>query len=230
MSHFDCTNCTQRSVVNIETFWGCLPKMMYCAVKLCPLLIPCTQIFTKNLQSSSGSRCEAMLLKEAVGNNEKGFRSDCLMFLSQLASEIRKRFPLHKDGVIAMMQNMDPNEATNTHRQLKSIIKLAMQFPSLVSEDEFDDLQDEWRALPYAKEILSPMMTRSLPEFWYKLGGYKEREWTGKVWDTFKINMWTYCIASFISFCGEDIFTIKFSPNQTVKQAENHDSRKQTSS
>lgn len=65
------------------------------------------------------------------------------MFLSQLASEIHKRFPLQEYDIIAMMQIMKSNEATNAHRQLKSFIKLAMQFPSLVYKDEFDNLQDE---------------------------------------------------------------------------------------
>lgn len=77
------------------------------------------------------------------GKNEKRFRSDCLLFLLQLASEICKRFLLKEDGVVAMIQSMDANVATNTNRKLKAIINLAMEFPSLVPGDQYDDLQDE---------------------------------------------------------------------------------------
>ena len=106
-----------------------------------------------------GGRCEALLLKEPLGRNEDRFRSDCLQFLTVLCCQIRKRFPFKEDGVIAMLCNTDPNVAVSCNRQLNSIIRLARHFPSLVSEDQYDKLQDEWEAIINAKETIEPMLT-----------------------------------------------------------------------
>lgn len=67
------------------------------------------------------------------------------------------------------MHNMEPKETTCTERQMKSIIKLALNFPSLVSEHQLDDLQEEWRALIWAKETVHPMLSQEVPEFWHNL-------------------------------------------------------------
>lgn len=87
------------------------------------------------------------------------FRSDCLVFLSELTSQMRKRFPFEEDSIIAMLHSMDPKEATNNNRHLKSIIKLALNFASLVSERQRDDLQEEWIAIVWAKETVHPMLS-----------------------------------------------------------------------
>jgi len=54
-------------------------------------------------------------------------------------------------------------------RMVKSIIPLASAFPSLIAEDELDDLQDQWKSLPNAEESLKSAPKSSPPQFWYNL-------------------------------------------------------------
>ncbi|XP_064113624.1 uncharacterized protein LOC135220307 [Macrobrachium nipponense] len=68
-----------------------------------------------------------------------------------------------------MLHNKEPKETTGTEKQPKSIIKLALNFPSLVSEHQLDDLQEEWRALIRAKETVHPMIAQEVTEIWHTL-------------------------------------------------------------
>ena len=50
-----------------------------------------------------GGRCESMLIKAPLGDQEKIFRHDCQKFLVELCAQIRKRFPFEEDSVLAML-------------------------------------------------------------------------------------------------------------------------------
>ena len=121
-----------------------------------------------------GGRCEAMLLKQSLGEKEQRFRLDCLAFLVELCQQMKKRFPFQDDSVLAQLCILDPKVATSTERQVKSIAYLAVKFPSLVEEEHLDELQDQWRALLYAKEALTNLVNLKPSSFWYELRFLKD--------------------------------------------------------
>lgn len=79
-----------------------------------------------------------------------------------------------------MLHCMHPREATSPERQMKSIIKLALKFLSLVAEHQLDDLQEEWRALSWAKELLYSVLSLEVPKLWHDpktvLDGYGQQK------------------------------------------------------
>jgi hAT family C-terminal dimerisation region/N-terminal of Par3 and HAL proteins len=98
---------------------------------------------------------------------EERFRQDALEFLVELCCQIRKRFPLSSDSVLAQLRVLDVDEAMRSDdKRTKSIIKLASQFPNVVQETDLDLLQDEWKALPSAKESLRNFTDFDPPKFW----------------------------------------------------------------
>ena len=92
-----------------------------------------------------GGRCLAMCAREPLADQEQRFRQDCRTFLIQLCNEMKKRFTLQSDCVLAMLSALDPKEALSTDRSLPSIIPLAVHFPSLVSEENLHELDDQWQ-------------------------------------------------------------------------------------
>ena len=81
-----------------------------------------------------GGRCEALMLKEPLGERKTMFLADCQKFLVELCVQIRKRFPMEKDGVLAQLSVIDPKVALSLQQKVKSIAQLAVHFPTLVKE------------------------------------------------------------------------------------------------
>lgn len=120
-----------------------------------------------------GGRAMALLSKEPLGDQgEKNFKTDCLKFLVELAKQIKQRFPLDEDGVIANLNILDPVLAQDPAKSPTSLVKLAVNFPSFVPENELNELDDEWRSFRVSKEIAPDYDT--IPEFWYKLRNIKD--------------------------------------------------------
>ncbi|KAJ8023368.1 SCAN domain-containing protein 3 [Holothuria leucospilota] len=118
-----------------------------------------------------GGRCEAMLLAQPLGKKEQCFRLDCLSFLKVLCREIRTRFPMSDESVMALLRALDVKGATSTTRKVTSIIPLAVKFPNIVLEKDLDDLQDQWFSLPSMLETVGPLAERfqEPPMFWRAL-------------------------------------------------------------
>jgi len=136
---------------------------------------PLNQEFHKKLGDVDvGGRCENMLAKQSLGEKESRFRKDALSFLKELCAQIRKRFPLQRNSVLAQLRILDVEEALKHEGRLKSIVGLASQFSTLISEEELDALQDEWNMLPNAKESLGCMVDLMPQEFWFKLRSIKD--------------------------------------------------------
>lgn len=128
----------------------------------------------KKLEDMSlGGRCEGLLETEPLQGKEKMFRFDCKNFLVELCLQMKKRFPFEESSIIAMLKAMNPAEALSTDRNLKSIGKLAVHFPTLIKEEELDALQDQWRDLLYAKETLKGL-SQSATVFWNDLLSVKD--------------------------------------------------------
>ena len=110
-----------------------------------------------------GGRCESMLIKEPLGENEERFRCDCQKFLMELCAQMRKRIIF-----LAMLRMLDPKEALSQKRSLRSIAKLAVHFPTVIKEEDLDRLQDEWKDLLHFKETMKNM-SDSATTFWLEL-------------------------------------------------------------
>jgi len=117
-----------------------------------------------------GGRCEAQLIRQSLGDKEVQFRKDVLSFLIELCIQIRRRFPLEQDSVLAQMQLLDPKQALESNKP--SIITLAVKFPTVVSDENLDRLSDQWKELASYKNDLGHLVNNYIedpPAFWLGL-------------------------------------------------------------
>lgn len=126
-----------------------------------------------------GGRCEALMLKEPLGNSKTRFLTDCQKFLVELCVQIRQRFPLEEDGVLALLSVIDPKVALSPQQKVRSIAQLAINFPTLVKEPDLDNLQDQWEDLLHAKTSLQNL-SQSPTSFWHELLEVKDGRGIGK--------------------------------------------------
>lgn len=137
---------------------------------------PCDKSLYKATEDINlGGRCQALLMKEPIVDQEakKRFLLDCQKFLVELCKQIKKRFPLQEDCVLAKLQIIEPKEAMNPDRRVKSIAELAMHFPTLVKEKDLDDLEDQWQDLLSAKESLRGVNDKAT-SFWQEIRTVKD--------------------------------------------------------
>ena len=120
-----------------------------------------------------GGRCEALMLKEPLDEGKPRFLADCQKFLVELCVQIKMRFPLEEDGVLAQLSVVDPKVALSPQRKVTSIVPLALHFPTLVKESDLDDLQEQWEDLLHAKESLQSL-SLSPTSFWQELFEVKD--------------------------------------------------------
>ncbi len=120
-----------------------------------------------------GGRCDALMLKEPLGESKTRFLADCQKFLVELCAQIRMRFPLEEDGVLAQLSVVDPKVVLSPQRQVTSIAQLAVHFPTLVKESHLDDLQEEWEDLLHTNTSLRNL-SLSPTSFWQELFEVKE--------------------------------------------------------
>ena len=57
-----------------------------------------------------------------------------------------------EDSVLSMLRVLEPKEALSSNRTLQTIAKLAFHFPSVVRNEDLDELQEQWRDILYAEE------------------------------------------------------------------------------
>jgi hypothetical protein len=103
----------------------------------------------------------------------KRFKNDCLKFLVELCVQIRKRFPLNEDSVIAKLNVLDPTIASNVSLSPSSLTGISSYFPNLVPPAEVNELDDQWRSYRLtAKEL--PISSGNIPQYWYDLRSIKD--------------------------------------------------------
>lgn len=107
-----------------------------------------------------------------IGENEMRFRTDCLNFLVALCMQIKKRFPLEEQGIVASLGILDPAAAKDLTKSPSSIMNVALHFPHLVPEDQLDNLDDEWRLFRQFRDV--SLSYKSIPDFWYSLCNIKD--------------------------------------------------------
>lgn len=91
----------------------------------------------------------------------------------ELCAQMRQIFIFDEDGILAMLRVLDPKEALSPQRSLRSISKLAVNFPTVIKEEDLDRLQDEWKDLLHFKESLRNM-SDSATTFWLELRTVKD--------------------------------------------------------
>ena len=116
-----------------------------------------------------GGRCYAEMQRVQLGDNQTRFGEGCVKFLVELCVQIRKRFDFSEDSVLSMISCLDPEEALSPKRAMSSLVKLALKFPRLIPENDLDKLEDEWRALLYSRDQLSPLAGKTPVAFWSEL-------------------------------------------------------------
>lgn len=73
------------------------------------------------------------------------FRTSCVMFYQELLDQIKSRFNLRETS-LQLMGAIDPESVMNSN--VSSIIPLALEFKHVINENEFNNLDKEWRILP----------------------------------------------------------------------------------
>ena len=94
-----------------------------------------------------GGRAEAQLQRDPLEPQVlQNFKRDCKNVLVELCSQNRRRFDLRHSGLLAKLTVLDPNWAQDLAKSPKSINSIAVQFLTVISERELDELEDEWRS------------------------------------------------------------------------------------
>lgn len=89
------------------------------------------------------------------------FRVHCLNFYVELSEQISKRFTGLSD-IFPLLKALDPAVARETG--MESLVPLFTNFPQLINESEYDEVNDEWKSLNFFNDVLS---TSEHPvEFW----------------------------------------------------------------
>lgn len=75
----------------------------------------------------------------------KDFRTRCLQFYIETCSQIINRFNLRSESskIFKDLSILDPSQMS----KFKSVVPIATKFPNLVSENDFNTLDAEWREL-----------------------------------------------------------------------------------
>ena len=108
-------------------FWSCLLKTTWSRTRKSPRLILAMHSSASPLRICIlEEKAIAMCVNKPLGEQKLRFRQDCRVFLIQLCSQMKKRFPFQSDGVLAMLSALNPKEALSTDRSLTSIIQHAV--------------------------------------------------------------------------------------------------------
>lgn len=90
-------------------------------------------------------------VQDIIENNQidkkelHNFRLNCLNFYIELASQIKQRFPFGND-LYKKLTWIDPVNIFSDKKK-PSIIPLVKYFPNMIGEDQYEDINNEWRML-----------------------------------------------------------------------------------
>ncbi|CAK1597844.1 unnamed protein product [Parnassius mnemosyne] len=113
-----------------------------------------------------GAKVSASLVSTTLHQEDiKAFKLKCLDFFIEGAKQVKKRYNFSND-VFKQMQFLDPQAVKS--RRIDSLVTLAVKFPNLISRDELQQLDTEWRFLRNNKD-LAPDDSQDLESYWYKV-------------------------------------------------------------
>ena len=124
-------------------------------------------------QIELGGRCESLLLEEPLRDGERQLRMDAPDFLQDLCGQMKQRFDMNPNGPIAQLKILDPSIAALEARDPKrprSLAPVMVRFKHLLSEEERDELDDEWRNLPVAVVTEHVSSEQTPTAFWAAIG------------------------------------------------------------
>ena len=154
-----------------------------------------------------GGRCDVLLAQQPLLDQENRFRLDCLRFLVELCSQI-KRFDFSETSILSQMCVLDPKVAMNVSNQRRpeSLAYLASKFPTLVEESQLDQMHDQWKMLPTAVSTLQHMTNLSPDQFWPQIKSLTDGNDTPK-FGLLSDFMYTMLTLPHSSACVEQIFS-----------------------
>ncbi|KAF0289875.1 hypothetical protein FJT64_011879 [Amphibalanus amphitrite] len=115
-----------------------------------------------------GANVEAIILTSAVPDElVESFRLRVQMFYVELCHQIQKRFNF-KDATWKLLEAMDPVT------DVQSIIPLAVRFPNIVHEEEYETLNTEWRQIKSAADEKLPDKTLPPEQYWGAVAKIKD--------------------------------------------------------
>ena len=155
-----------------------------------------------------GGRCDALLAQQPLLDHENRFCLDCLRFLIELCSQIKRRFDFSETSILSQMCVLDPKVAmsVSNQRQPKSLAYLASKFPMLVEESQLDQLHDQWKMLPTAVSTLQHMTDLFPDQFWPQIKSVTDGNDTPK-FGLLSDFMCTMLTLPHSSACVEQIFS-----------------------
>ncbi|KAI8772522.1 general transcription factor ii-i repeat domain-containing protein 2 [Biomphalaria glabrata] len=119
-----------------------------------------------------GGKAMALLYQEPLNEDTDQFKASCLLFLIELASQIKSNFPIDEEGIVASLSILDPAVAQDPKRLTTAMPKLSSQFSILIPEDKTKELNDQWLKFRVSREYLSSAAT--IPQYWYLLRNIKD--------------------------------------------------------
>lgn len=85
----------------------------------------------------------------------------------------QEKIQFEEGSVLSILRILEPKEALSSQRCLKSIAKLAVNFRTILKEEELDELKDQCRDLLYCKESLKGTSDKATA-FWCELQSVKD--------------------------------------------------------
>ena len=103
------------------------------------------------------------------------FKMDCLKFLIELYVQVKRRFSLSENSLIAKLSILDPAIASNTSLSPARLTHLISKFPNLVKSEKVNKLDDQCRSYRLtAKELPLQVLNDNIPRYWYDISSIKD--------------------------------------------------------
>ena len=128
--------------------------------------------FLPQLEFHFGSKVETSLGRDVIPESElSSFKVNCFNFYLELATQIYRRLS-GMNTIMPLLSVCDPNVVKA--ETVKSLVPLFSKFPQLITEEDYDECNDEWRNLPFHfdkfKELSNPV------KFWYEVAKLKQAD------------------------------------------------------
>ena len=163
-------NCTQRSLQHTTTYSPvCFakeevtPQTDFREINLMndALHVP---VETSTLVDVPRPKFKATLFQQTVMYSGKTVKK----FQLNYVPKFRNRIDLDKNSLLAKLSILDQICAQDLRRSPGSINDIAVRFPSVIKEEQLDELEDEWQAFRQADKI--DRYERTILQYWFDLG------------------------------------------------------------
>lgn len=96
------------------------------------------------------------------------FQNRCIDFLSTACSEIKKRYDFDKAALFATLNILLPENAValEYHNTVPTLLPLLSQLVRLADKSTWQEIDDEWRKLPFQQKVSLPPINQEVVQFW----------------------------------------------------------------